>query len=455
MKKVITIVFLYLTLVQLIGCGANVVSVSESSNILSVYLSSEDSENKDENVSSTVSLESETAYEEIAEFVDTNTGNSISIGDPQVVVRDIFEEQLIMTGKNDSIGKSYSDNIVVGYNENGLVDLISTMGDECSFSVLGIKLGDTKDEINNKIDKIEWDDDLAMVYFDSEFLRCTHLNAQYSLQLECKNGKLYMMAVQYVGADELLEPTVNTATYETKAQKREEEYQIMADSLVARYADKQGTKIDVYPMHAMITGQNELDFRLYYDISIYTEEQFQELVCDAVSSIAEVSNGIPVKFNAFQVCLVSDVSNLLDATTFLRWNCHDDGDLTVGTISDEYNGRMGYDISVFQISNWIVESKDTPTFADEDALSMAKQYLDTMPFSYLGLIKQLEYEGFSTEEATYAADNCEADWNEQATEKAADYLGLMAFSRERLISQLEYDGFTYQQAVYGVTQNGL
>lgn len=30
----------------------------------------------------------------------------------------------------------------------------------------------------------------------------------------------------------------------------------------------------------------------------------------------------------------------------------------------------------------------------------------------------------------------------------------MSFSRDSLISQLEYEGFTHDQAVYGVTQNG-
>ncbi|HOA80824.1 MAG TPA: Ltp family lipoprotein [Defluviitaleaceae bacterium] len=35
---------------------------------------------------------------------------------------------------------------------------------------------------------------------------------------------------------------------------------------------------------------------------------------------------------------------------------------------------------------------------------MAETYLETMPFSRSSLIEQLEFEGFTTEEATYAAD---------------------------------------------------
>jgi protein of unknown function DUF1535 len=75
-------------------------------------------------------------------------------------------------------------------------------------------------------------------------------------------------------------------------------------------------------------------------------------------------------------------------------------------------------------------------------------------FSYTGLVDQLTYEGFTSEQAVYGADHCGADWNEQAALKAASYLDMSAFSREGLIDQLEYEGFTHDQAVYGVTQNG-
>ena len=77
-----------------------------------------------------------------------------------------------------------------------------------------------------------------------------------------------------------------------------------------------------------------------------------------------------------------------------------------------------------------------------------------MPFSHAGLVKQLEYEGYTTTEAVYAADNCGADWNEQAARSAKNYLDMLAFSRTGLIEQLEYEGFTHEQAVYGVEQNG-
>jgi len=92
--------------------------------------------------------------------------------------------------------------------------------------------------------------------------------------------------------------------------------------------------------------------------------------------------------------------------------------------------------------------------SQRNALNKAKEYLSIQSFSHDGLVKQLEFEKFTTEDATYAADNCGADWNEQAAKKAAQYMDLMSFSKEKLISQLEFDGFTEDQANYGAQSVG-
>lgn len=89
-----------------------------------------------------------------------------------------------------------------------------------------------------------------------------------------------------------------------------------------------------------------------------------------------------------------------------------------------------------------------------DALSAANQYLATMPFSHDGLIHQLEYEGYTNEDAIYAADNCGADWNQQALLAAMKYLDSMPFSSEGLAHQLKYESFTPEQASYGVENCG-
>ena len=89
----------------------------------------------------------------------------------------------------------------------------------------------------------------------------------------------------------------------------------------------------------------------------------------------------------------------------------------------------------------------------EQALREAKSYLHSSAFSYSGLIEQLEYSGFTLEEAKYGADHCGANWKEQASKMAASYLKSLSFTRTRLIEQLEYSGFTHEQAVYGADQN--
>ena len=91
---------------------------------------------------------------------------------------------------------------------------------------------------------------------------------------------------------------------------------------------------------------------------------------------------------------------------------------------------------------------------NEQALLSAQSYLEFTAFSYDGLIDQLEFEKFTLEQATYAADNCGADWNEQAAKSAESYLEFSSFSRDGLIEQLVFEGFTYEQAEYGVEANG-
>jgi hypothetical protein len=97
----------------------------------------------------------------------------------------------------------------------------------------------------------------------------------------------------------------------------------------------------------------------------------------------------------------------------------------------------------------------TVTVSQKNALQKAKDYLSYTAFSHDGLVDQLEYEQFSTADATYGADNVGANWNEQAAKKAKDYMSYSSFSRGGLIDQLEYDKFTPDQATYGANAVGL
>lgn len=122
--------------------------------------------------------------------------------------------------------------------------------------------------------------------------------------------------------------------------------------------------------------------------------------------------------------------------------------------------EKGYDyIRIPESSETSIAPKDTPaaspeknnaTAGEKRALQAAQTYLEVKAFSYEGLIKQLEFEGYNHSEAVYGADNSGADWYKQAEKSAREYLEVMPFSREGLIEQLEYEGFTHSQAVYGV-----
>lgn len=95
------------------------------------------------------------------------------------------------------------------------------------------------------------------------------------------------------------------------------------------------------------------------------------------------------------------------------------------------------------------------TVSQDNALRTAKDYLSFTAFSHDGLVEQLEFEGFSNEDAVWAADNCGADWMEQAEKTAASYLDLMGFSRSELIDQLVFEGYTQDQAEHGADSVGL
>ena len=97
---------------------------------------------------------------------------------------------------------------------------------------------------------------------------------------------------------------------------------------------------------------------------------------------------------------------------------------------------------------------ESASLGEQNALESALSYLSFSSFSYTGLIDQLEFEGYSLEEATYAADNCGADWYEQAAKTAQSYLDVMSVSRQGLIEQLENEGFTTEQAEYSAKAVG-
>lgn len=92
------------------------------------------------------------------------------------------------------------------------------------------------------------------------------------------------------------------------------------------------------------------------------------------------------------------------------------------------------------------------TTAQQNAIESAESYLSFSGFSQSGLIEQLEFEGYSTADATFAVESLDVDWNEQAAKSAASYLETSSFSLAALIEQLEFEGFTPEQAAYGANK---
>lgn len=169
-------------------------------------------------------------------------------------------------------------------------------------------------------------------------------------------------------------------------------------------------------------GKNKADFvNIYYVDKVNADNDY-----DNDDYLLWIQNG-EEKFN---YAVDSSVGDNIDVLKDYMSNNSTNNDSGIGGASG-YGGRAA-------------------TSGERNALSKAYDYLDFMAFSYSGLIEQLEFEGFSTSEATYAADNCGADWNEQAAKKAREYLDFMSFSRSGLIEQLEFEGFTRSQAEYGV-----
>ena len=100
-------------------------------------------------------------------------------------------------------------------------------------------------------------------------------------------------------------------------------------------------------------------------------------------------------------------------------------------------------------------AKPQLTTAQENAVRTAESYLEMSGFSQKGLIKQLEFEGYSVKDAQIALGTIPVNWNNEAAESAKAYTEMTGFSRSSLIKQLEFEGFTKKQAQFGATSVGL
>lgn len=197
----------------------------------------------------------------------------------------------------------------------------------------------------------------------------------------------------------------------------------------------------------------------------------QESVDGLISGLEEGYENYKYTSSAFDKNLIGENYAIIKYSSAVKGNdynfsmvCFDcDGGFVyflLGELSDSsYDYSSDFKNIVDSIAISSVPAKTEPeeknaTTGEINALEKALSYLNYTSFSRSGLIDQLEYEGFSTEEATYGVDNCGADWNEQAAKKAQSYLDYSSFSRQGLIDQLVFEGFTQEQAEYGVSAVG-
>jgi SOS response regulatory protein OraA/RecX len=96
----------------------------------------------------------------------------------------------------------------------------------------------------------------------------------------------------------------------------------------------------------------------------------------------------------------------------------------------------------------------TPTESQTAALAKAEDYLTKGNFSYSALYNLVKTAGYSSDDALYAVNHCNADWYQQALEKAEEYIEYGSYSHDGLVKQLVQNGYLYDQATYAADNCG-
>lgn len=199
-----------------------------------------------------------------------------------------------------------------------------------------------------------------------------------------------------------------------------------------------------------------------YTLKNNSTEKIEKLVTNANISSEEMKKIYNEKkqdntnFKTYTIWFFSDKDTALKANNYeLGYATSKDGEIIVENKKEieeaqEEKERLEQE-KLEQEQNQKIENA---TIGEKNALDKAKSYLDYTAFSKEGLIEQLEFEGFTNAEAKFGADNCGANWKEQAAKKAKQYMEYSSFSKKGLIEQLEFEGFTSEQAEYGAKAVG-
>ena len=86
------------------------------------------------------------------------------------------------------------------------------------------------------------------------------------------------------------------------------------------------------------------------------------------------------------------------------------------------------------------------------AIQTAEDYLDTMPLSQTELLQMLAVDDIDLEDAKFAIEYLNIDWNQEAKKKAKEYCKhKIGFSKVKLKAQLLFDHFTEEEADFAVS----
>ena len=86
------------------------------------------------------------------------------------------------------------------------------------------------------------------------------------------------------------------------------------------------------------------------------------------------------------------------------------------------------------------------------AIQTAKDYLATIPLSQTELLQMLTVEDINLEDAEFAIEYLDIDWNQEARKKAKEYCKhKIGFSKVKLKAQLLFDHFTEEEADFAVS----
>lgn len=81
----------------------------------------------------------------------------------------------------------------------------------------------------------------------------------------------------------------------------------------------------------------------------------------------------------------------------------------------------------------------------------ASWYVENTSSSRMEIIAILRKMEYSMEDCLAAIDSLNVNWNNQAKKAADGYLKIAKFSKDELISQLQFDGFTLEEAQFGAS----